>query len=220
MRQLVVVSPHLDDAVLGSSALLDRFGDAIVVTVFAGRPPAATALPAWDEAAGFRAGDDVVGARRAEDRAALDILGATPVWLPFLDAQYGESPSVETIVPTLEAALTDAGAATVSIPLGLFHSDHVLAHAAGLRILRRRRSWRWLAYEEPMYRRIPGAVDERLASLASAGVVSTPLGTLPTPLRKEAALACYGSQLRALGSAGRPGFADALAPERYWALSA
>jgi LmbE family N-acetylglucosaminyl deacetylase len=218
--RLVVVSPHLDDGVLGCSAMLAQHPGAVVVTVFAGRPPASTPLPPWDEAAGFRPGDDVVGARRAEDRAALDILGAKPVWLSFLDSQYGSTPSVDAIVPVLESALTEAAPVAVCIPLGLFHSDHVLTHAATLRVMARHTHWRWLAYEEPMYRRVPGALDDRLASLRSTGIGATLLQPAAPPAQKPRAIACYASQLRALGTPGRPGFADALAPERYWALAA
>lgn len=219
-RRLVVISPHLDDAVLGCSALLARHHDAMVVTVFAGRPPASAPLPPWDEAAGFRAGDDVIGTRRAEDRAALEMLGAAPRWLPFLDAQYGESPGVDTIVPALDSELTAAGPATVCVPLGLFHSDHVLTHAAALRLRARYPGLRWLAYEEPMYRRVPGALADRLASMKAAGIAAAPLGSCPVPSRKTEAMACYASQLRALGTPGRPGVTDALAPERYWTLTA
>lgn len=220
MSRLVVVSPHLDDGVLGCSALLAAHVEVVVMTVFAGRPPASASLPPWDAAAGFRAGDDVVGARRAEDRAALHVFGAEPVWLPFLDAQYGESPAVEAIVPVLVSELTAVDAATVCIPLGLFHSDHVLAHTAALAVLRRHPGWRWVAYEEPMYCRVPEALTDRLASLRTAGIAATPLGSLPPPERKWDAMSCYASQLRALGRPGGPGFADALGPERYWALTA
>jgi LmbE family N-acetylglucosaminyl deacetylase len=200
--------------------LLAAHPDAVVVTVFAGKPPPSSTLPPWDEAAGFRAGDDVVGARQAEDRAALEELGAAPLWLPFLDAQYADSPGVETIVPALEAALLAAGAGVVGIPLGLFHSDHVLAHRAALHVRARHARWRWIAYEEPMYRHVPGALTERLASLETAGVGAELLGSVPPPPGKPRAMRHYASQLRALRTPGRPGIADALAPERYWELTA
>src|SRR5688572_275971 len=177
-RRLVVISPHLDDAVLGCSALLARHHDAVVVTVFAGRPPASAPLTPWDEAAGFRAGDDVIGTRRAADRAALEMLRAEPLWLPFPDATYGQSQGIEAIVPALDSALRAAGATSVCIPLGLFHSDHILTHAAGLRLLARYPSWRWLAYEEAMYRRVPGVLDDRLASVKASGITATPLGSV------------------------------------------
>lgn len=217
---LVAVSPHLDDAVFGCGALLAAHAPSTVITVFAGRPPRGTPLPPWDRAAGFDDGDDVVDARRAEDRAALGTLGAEPVWLDFLDAQYGPSPPVESIAADLEAALLRTAPATVCIPLGLFHSDHALAHAAALALVRRHRGWRWLAYEEAVYRRVPGALDARLDALRRAGIDAAPLAGLPAPIRKQRALACYRSQLRALATPGRPGHADALVPERYWRLGA
>jgi LmbE family N-acetylglucosaminyl deacetylase len=89
--RLIVVSPHLDDAVLGCGHLLAQRPGAVVITVFAGRPPRRERVTPWDAAAGFGPGDDVVGARRMEDRRALGALGARPLWLPFLDAQYGPS---------------------------------------------------------------------------------------------------------------------------------
>jgi LmbE family N-acetylglucosaminyl deacetylase len=217
---LVAVSPHLDDAVLGCGELLAAAAGATVVTVFAGRPPARTPAPPWDRAAGFVDGDDVIGARRAEDRAALERLRATPIWLELLDAQYGTSPPAGAVAAVLERALVDATPATVCLPLGLFHSDHALAHAAGLTLVARHADWRWLAYEEPMYRRVPGALDARLDALRAAGLVPVPLHGAPASSRKREAIACYGSQLRALATAGRPGYADALAPERYWQLGA
>jgi LmbE family N-acetylglucosaminyl deacetylase len=216
---LVAVSPHLDDAVLGCGALLAHHPGAVVVTVFAGRPPAGHPLTPWDEAAGFRAGDDIVGARRAEDLAALRRLRARPAWLDFLDAQYGDSPAVDTIAAALEHALHAAEPATVCIPLGLFHSDHALVHAAAITLLPRHGDWRWVAYEEPMYRLVPDLLPERLASLRNAGVTAVPLDGMPTSETKRDAIACYTSQLRALAAPTGPGYDDALAPERYWALS-
>ena len=147
---VVVVSPHLDDGVFGCGQLLAAHPGSVVVTVFAGRPPRYDGLTAWDAAAGFRPGDDVVGLRRDEDRAALALLRARPVWLDFRDAQYGDSPSVDAVSGALEAAIREVDAPSVFIPLGLFHSDHHLAHDASLGVMRRRQersAWRrlWVA---------------------------------------------------------------------------
>jgi LmbE family N-acetylglucosaminyl deacetylase len=217
--RLVVVSPHLDDAVLGCSALLAAHPGARVVTVFAGRPPRGAPLAPWDAAAGFDAGDDVIGVRRAEDHAALRTFGAEPCWLDFLDAQYGVPAETAALTAALGAAI-GAGTAIVGVPLGLFHSDHALAHAAALALRPRHPEWRWLAYEEPMYRRVPGALERRRRALREAGLVCEALEPVAVPPAKARALRCYASQLRALETPGRPGYADALAPERYWALAA
>jgi LmbE family N-acetylglucosaminyl deacetylase len=217
---LLVVSPHLDDAALGAGALLAAHPGATVITVFAGRPPGDAPLPPWDEAAGFRLGDDVVGQRRTEDRAALRQLDAHPIWLEFLDAQYAAPPPRESIARALEHVLHAEKPGTVCIPLGLFHTDHELAHTAALAVLARHPGWRWLAYEEPMYRRVPGALSARLGVLHAAGIHAAPIAGPAAPDSKRRALACYASQLRALGRRGRAGHGDALAPERYWMLSA
>jgi LmbE family N-acetylglucosaminyl deacetylase len=217
---LIVVSPHLDDAVLGCGELIAHHPGAVVVTVFAGRPPTGAPLPPWDQAAGFCAGDDVIGARRSEDLAALRSLGARAVWLDFLDVQYGESPAVDAVAASLEHALRSAEPRTVCIPLGLFHSDHALVHTAAITLLPHHRGWRWVAYAEPMYRLVPHVLADRLASLRMAGVTAVALDGVPTSDRKRLAIACYTSQLRALATPGSPGYDDAFAPERYWALTA
>src|SRR5690242_7567872 len=132
MGDVLVVSPHCDDAVFACGDYLATHPGAIVVTVFAGRPPAGSALTAWDAAAGFRSADEVIAARRAEDRAALALLGAVPIWMEFRDAQYGPSPSPDDLVRALGALLATLRPRTLVLPLGLFHSDHDLAHRATL----------------------------------------------------------------------------------------
>jgi LmbE family N-acetylglucosaminyl deacetylase len=219
---LAVVSPHLDDAVFGCGALIAAHRGSTVITVFAGRPRRPGPLPPWDVDAGFVDGDDVIARRRAEDRRALAVLSARPHWLEFPDAQYGGTPALADVTPALEAAIAATGARTVVVPLGLFHGDHHLAHAAALAVLVRRPDLAWLAYEDAMYRRIPGLLEERLGTLRQAGVsaVRARLDTGGASRLKPRALAAYRSQLRALATPGRPGHADALAPEGYWRLSA
>src|ERR671926_103609 len=79
LERVVVVSPHLDDAVLGCGRLLARHSGATVVTVFAGNPPRyPDPMRVWDVQSGFGPHDDVMEARRKEDRAALAVLDATP----------------------------------------------------------------------------------------------------------------------------------------------
>src|SRR5919106_5159209 len=76
LGRVLVVSPHLDDAVFGCGELLAACPGSIVTTVFAGAPKHSE-LTEWDAAAGFRAGQDVMAARREEDQQALTIVGAS-----------------------------------------------------------------------------------------------------------------------------------------------
>src|SRR5579884_651652 len=218
---IVVISPHLDDAVFSCGQLLAAHPGSVVITAMAGWPAAYPALTPWDAAGGFRPGDDVVAARRAEDRAALDLLAARPVWLEFVDSQYGCSPIPEALVAPLEAAIVASALAVVLVPLGLFHSDHALTHTAALAVLRRRPALRWFAYEEPNYRRVPNLLAERLAALRAAGIAARFAGSSGALGRaaKRRAAQRYRSQLRALAAPGYPGYDDVFAAERYWRLA-
>jgi LmbE family N-acetylglucosaminyl deacetylase len=217
-ERLVVISPHLDDAVLGCGQLIAANPGALVITVFAGTPQNASMLTEWDAACGFENAHEAMVARRGEDSAALALLEAEPYWLDCLDSQYRRENDIPDVAALLSRALPDKS--IVAIPLGLFHSDHNLAHLAALDVFMRDCRRKWLAYEEPMYRRIPGLVANRLDELAQGRIR---MQTLQTEARyrveKKSALECYRSQLRGLASAGRPGHADAFAPERYWSLS-
>lgn len=203
----------------GAGELLASRPGTVVVTVFAGSPPAGTPLTPWDAAAGFTEEDDVMAVRRAEDRAALRQLGARACWLGFRDAQYGGPLGADAIVGDLTAAIAAWRPLAVAVPLGLFHDDHKTTHEAALRVARRRRGRTWLLYADALYRRIPGLVDERLRALAATGASVAPI---PAPsghgAPKRRAVACYRSQLRALEGPGLPGTADVFEPERYWRL--
>ena len=73
LDRVAIVSPHLDDAVLGCAHLMAVHPGATVVTVFAGNPRAYPTDPMrqWDVQSGFAPGDDVMETRRREDHAAL-----------------------------------------------------------------------------------------------------------------------------------------------------
>src|SRR4051812_34380588 len=89
LDRLVIVSPHLDDAVLSCARLMAVHPGVNVVTVFAGNPPAyPEPQRLWDAQSGFAPGDDVMAARRAEDVAALAVLDATPTHLDFIEHSY------------------------------------------------------------------------------------------------------------------------------------
>ena len=215
---LAVVSPHLDDAVFGCGALLATHPAAVVITVFAGVPRVGVRAPAWDRACGFRTAQGAVRARRREDRAALAELRATPVWQDFLDSQYRATPRMTDVASALRGELARHALDLVAMPLGLFHSDHQLVHEACLDVASRTSRLRWLAYEDALYRRKPGLLQDRLTALRARRVRATPIAMSQrrdAGARKARAVQCYVSQARAFG---RAGLADTTAPERYWAL--
>jgi LmbE family N-acetylglucosaminyl deacetylase len=216
MDGALVVSPHLDDAVFSCGDWIAAHPGAMVVTVFAGVPHGMTRLTPWDADCGFADARQAVAARRAEDSAALAMLSAHPLWLDFLDSQYLQTPGEGALIEALCGVLERTKPATVLLPAGLFHSDHEIVHAAMLALCRAQPQRGWIMYEDALYRRSAGRLQRRLAALLEGGFCATPVAApAAQPGRKCAAIACYRSQLRALGQP-----ADVVAPEGYWRLEA
>lgn len=165
----VYVSPHLDDAALSCGGTIFQQTQAgeevLVVNVFAG-------LPEYDQLSAFARAKhavwgspgDVVAARRAEDEAALSILGADAVYWAYGDAIYrvegdralypseagifGDVDPAEADLPAeladrVEAILDRWAGAICYAPLGIgHHVDHLIVREAGLVLAERgRRVW-------------------------------------------------------------------------------
>jgi LmbE family N-acetylglucosaminyl deacetylase len=190
--------------VLGCADLVAAHPGAAVITVTAGRP---APIPATEW-----------GQRQAEDEAALRMLGARPVWLGFLERQYGEPPSRRGVVDALDEVIRNTGATLVVSPLGLSNDDHVLTAAASFEVARRRPGMRWLVYEDAIYRMTDGTTLEALARHRDAGFLleEAVRDFPPAGNKKRAAIDCYPTQLKALGDR----WLDALQPERYWSVVA
>ena len=190
---------------------------AVVVTVTAGKPPPHR-LTDWDRQCGFSEMDDVVQARRAEDAAAVEQLGARPRWLDFLDRQYvgGQPPSRVGIRSAIEAVITgrrDGAPGMIASPLGLSHPDHVVTAAACFDLARAMPTMTWVVYEDAIYRATDGTTSEAVVRLAEAGFALEPLD-VKASTRKRAAIDRYPSQLKGLGGL----IGDAYKPERYWSV--
>ena len=221
--RVVVVSPHLDDAVLSCGEVISQLDDCVVLTVFAGSPQSWEIHRLWDhDLCGFADGTDVVATRLREDDAALGSLGVSAARLNFLDEQYrqpGVEPSREELGELIGAGIDGTNAATVLMPLGLGHDDHRLT-AAGCRHAALNRSrLHWFAYQDLPYGYEPEifgphAVDEALGSLSPLAPRPIELGNGSGAQAKIAALDHYPSQMSGLGARRL----TALKPERYWIL--
>ena len=231
-ERTVIVSPHLDDAVLGCGQLMSAHAGATVITVFAGNP-AKYPMPQrpWDVQSGFGPHDDVMAARRAEDSAALAVLGAKPVHLNFVEFSYNEGDvavAARTIAPVLADAIASCRPTVVLAPFGLANPDHDVTHRAAMKAraaLRHEGSvgedTPWLLFEDHGYKHIPGMLAWRVSRLFRAGLWPTPVCPRidPSTDRKLAALAGYPSQLLALEDDWRiSAKLAAPAPEQCWRI--
>lgn len=121
----LVVSPHLDDAVLSFGGAIAQFaGDVTVATVFAGLPPEWSWPSPFDNASGFSSSREAVHERQIEDRIAVASLGARSLHLGFLDGQYGLDQAPAFMASVLNELL--GAHDPVVFPLGLAHPDHLL----------------------------------------------------------------------------------------------
>ncbi|WP_427312649.1 PIG-L deacetylase family protein [Cupriavidus sp. H39] len=223
---VTVISPHLDDAVFSCGGLIAAARAARVVTVFAGVPPADLPAPDWDQAAGFASAEQAVLSRRREDNHALTMLGAHAVWLEFWDSQYGRRYTPQQLADALHTVLLTQTEGVVVAPLGLFHSDHALVHDACRLLMLATPAYgpawspppvQWLYYEDAIYRRMPGLLQQRLAQCRDSGLRATPLNLPVTQYltQKSYALNAYQSQLQLFSE---DKLCDLCAPERYWML--
>jgi LmbE family N-acetylglucosaminyl deacetylase len=227
LERIVVVSPHLDDAVLGCAYLLAAHPGSTVVTVFAGRPASyPTPMERWDALCGFVEGDEVHVARRAEDVAALAVLDATPVWLDFVEHSYLERSDwvgADQVIDVLEATVRGLAPTAVVAPFGLGNPDHDVTHEAVMLLRDRLPEAAWFCFEDTGYKHIPGLLAWRISRLFRRGVWPTP-AAVPVEVdhaRKMAAVGCYPSQLRALEADWQVGAKLAApAPEQLWRLAA
>lgn len=90
----IYLSPHLDDAALSCGGLIFdqvQHGERVAVwNLFAGQPDPALPISPFAQELHTRwgAGSEAVEARRAEDRAALALLGAQPRYFDWPDCIY------------------------------------------------------------------------------------------------------------------------------------
>jgi LmbE family N-acetylglucosaminyl deacetylase/SAM-dependent methyltransferase len=124
--RVAVISPHLDDATfsVGSGmAAMARQGIVVqLITVLAGDRGRESPAGPWDLDTGFRTSAEATRARQEEDRRACEILGVTPLWLPYNDEQYPRGSDHE-IAERLGEALEVAD--VVLVPgFPLRHLDH------------------------------------------------------------------------------------------------
>lgn len=190
--RIVVVSPHLDDAVFSLGATLSHAArhdaDVTVLTVLSGDPASSAPAGWWDAQAGFRTAGDATTARRQEDARACSILGVAPRWLPFSAAEYGPVPE-EEVVAALRTELQGFG--LILLPgFPLTHQDHELLNRLVLE--RVQPTARLLLYAEQPY-----ALWETIGPPAGWKPAAA---ALPDRVKKLRACRAYTSQLELLGA--------------------
>ncbi|HWJ64380.1 MAG TPA: PIG-L family deacetylase [Acidimicrobiales bacterium] len=215
---VVVLSPHLDDAVVSAWDVLrsPSAGGVQVVVPFAGVPPEGT-TGRFDPVFGTDDSAALVRTRRKEDVAALAVLGRVPVHLDHLDEQYRTGPA-DPVELARSIAAAVAPAAAVVAPAGIGrHADHLAVRAAAIELARAWDAALWLFADLPYAANfgwpswVTGeAPDPRLVPEAAwAGVLAEVADPVDLDVEvarfdgadrtaKLAAVRCYASQWPAL----------------------
>jgi LmbE family N-acetylglucosaminyl deacetylase len=222
---LLVLSPHLDDAPLSCAGLIARATDearrVVVLVLFAGSPPAGSLPPAArDHHRICGLGEDAMAVRIGESDAAMSVLSAEPRYLDLLDAVYRlrsdgtpayphwtdvhdtshapETEIVEAVTGAIASALRSFRPNLVLLPLGVGgHVDHSAVHAAALRAKERAASILWMAYEDVPYAMASWCTGWDAALTGRWEPVEHDVDDGEWS-RKLEAIACHGSQIRAV----------------------
>jgi LmbE family N-acetylglucosaminyl deacetylase len=205
--RVVVVSPHLDDAVMSlGSALAQAVQEGAkveILTVFSDVPSSTAPASLWDSQCGFATEGEAATARREEDRRACAVLGAKPRWLDFGAECYERRGNDDDIHSAVTSAID--GADAVLIPgFPLAHADH--ANLSRLLLRKGINFPRIGLYAEQPYMFTQGktpvgaALSPPLQSVVGAIPPWTRMRTRRVFWRsKYRAVRSYGSQLRRLG---------------------
>lgn len=218
---LLVISPHLDDAVIACGRTLAAHPGSVVVTVFTGSRKSFGTVTEWDALCGFEAGQDVMAVRRSEDSVALRRLRSRSRWMDALDTSYRllEGVDEQGLTDAVASEIGSIGPSAVLIPLGIYHPDHILASEISLAAMERAGRRRWLMYGDVYDRSMPHLARRRLDELElrfEMSPVRLPLGSRSARLR---AIAAYRSQRAGLGGFRRVVRSRWSAPERLWACA-
>lgn len=211
---MLVVSPHLDDAVLSVGQVIGAQLDVTVMTIFGGMPSSSDMLTAYDKACGFGSSREAVLVRRREEMRAMNVLGSESVVHDFPDHQYGVDVEEmrEEIRDCIRVVARESD--VVLVPLGISHPDHLIVAAESLEAVRGHGAA--FVYEEQPYRvQFPEQVAATLAVREHDGWELHLDDSFNRSIIeiKSAAVECYRSQLS-------PEMRRwCLTPERLWRLS-
>lgn len=195
MRKILIVSPHLDDAILSVGQFMADRPDAEVITIFAGYPENSEAVStAYDNKCGFKNAQDAMSVRRRENDEATALLNATAINFDFTDSQYEVEVKTHDIRNALQNLINCNDYEFIMAPLGIGHPDHLKVCEAVMTIDTELPIYLW--EDLPLRVLSPELVSERLKKLRiSADKLVTHSTTGDKIAKKIRALACYKSQI-------------------------
>lgn len=136
MHDIIIISPHMDDAVFSCWGSITNASKPLVISVFAGLPPAGTNT-LWDFLCHEPNSSKMILRRRLENYNALKDTTASLIYLDFLDNQYLHSKLLDM---NIEKEITGYLNKNVPIlfPLAISkiyrHPDHIALRKIGVKL--------------------------------------------------------------------------------------
>jgi LmbE family N-acetylglucosaminyl deacetylase len=225
---VLVVSTHLDDAVLSCGHFLSKNPQSVVLTVFAGAPD--RMHEGYNSATtGEKYAPDAVQKRRIEDATAMNCLSVKPpVWLDLYDCDYlgfydNDHPQRDLrtrdhneIVQAIAPAILKIMPRSVVTPLGFAHLDHVAVANACIELAKNSDLEWYLYMDMPYAQRYPWTLRKRRAFVRRIiNIVALDPLQIDTSKKSEA-FKLYESQYVRTGG-GKPEFDQVMrTAEKYW----
>lgn len=190
-----------------------------MITVMAGAPSIHTHDEWNSRTTGRSYAPDAIQVRKGEDAAAMQILGAKPIWLNLWDRIYlnGKSHDELTIARALTPVLMIEKVSSMVAPLGIAHGDHVTVSNACLSVAVELGIPVYLYSDMPYALECSEAVQLRINELSRDGLEIRALDNIgATGATKKRIFKSYRSQYKPIRR-GHPNFEQSMAaPEQYW----
>jgi LmbE family N-acetylglucosaminyl deacetylase len=217
---VLVISTHLDDAVLSCAQFIHSQSDTTVVTVFAGAPRAIH--KGWNSATtGEAYAPNAMQKRRSEDAKALMKLGARSESLDFEEDEYlkrrRSDRELAEIQDSIQATIQRTRPSSILSPLGLYHVDHLDVSNICSEILRRA-TCKWFLYMDLPYGFAdPTAVTQKLEAMPREIELEQLAPFSGDPQIKDQTMRLYATQYGPTKKSHRKGFrATMRGAETYW----
>jgi LmbE family N-acetylglucosaminyl deacetylase len=219
---VLVVSTHLDDAVLSCGHFLSGHPDAVVLTVLAGAPE--KLREGYNaNTTGELYAPDAVKKRREEDAAAMKYLAVKPpIWLGLYDNdfvhRFRRRRDHGDILREVGRAIQESEATSVVTPLGLVHSDHI-AVADVCNSLAVTSELEWFLYMDmPYAQRRPKALEKRERDVRRTLDLEALEPLAVDANKKNEAFKHYKTQYLPIGRSEQEFSDEMKTPEQYWAV--
>ena len=198
MPKVVILSPHLDDAVLNCWYTINH-NECTVLTIFAGIPQKGT-TKLWDFLCGKKDSNQMVINRREENENALQNTGCSIQNLDYLDQQYRGNTSkvdIDQVVHTiLDISPKDAIFLAPLAASRLFrHQDHVITRNIGVRLFHEKKQVQF--YPDSPYMSLPTKPNTKY-SAKLGGIAEEIVGQKVTVIEQILSVSEQIKKLRAL----------------------